>query len=1413
MARKESTLEVVDFFSAAVLGAVAAVEEAQCPILRGLAIDELRISHGRANYDGTSSEQGTAGVRIQVVKGFVRPEADRIKALRDRMNMNDWAKLLAKKFSIRPSAADAHIKQAERVCSMDGPSRKGGTERPVMGLLTQGKNAARDDAANSTCSFKILSVGDGTDGWFLLHDLVGKVVDANHLAWRLNKANAENPKHPAALGLRPALWTHTVATHKLELEDAKALYAKQNGPNRDLDVLLFPPSFRGCGLNGDTEMWNVDLDPPRGDWAGGWRDPKDASAKYPTHVFVEAPLGREVVNECVAETFCTGELSALGYDEEKVQLCFDFLREYGSQALYKSLMQKIVRTMPESVELPDLQRTKVPPYVVMFCTVALCLSTHGTAWNPDIGKSVRGCTAAFKRAAIIMIEDGALDFEQVPWLLGMALLTERCTTYHPVLDGTVETIVELLCGNSLGEIANNLLLWRSPEEMTENIANGLIAKRAMSVERLYAMQYQFVLPLFKSVGGMSGDFDMLRAAVPMFVNPAFEHTMCTHVEVEVLEIADQFEPLEYTMPLIHAIDQHVTPGVMHFSASKDDAERDDPNGYERRFRDTWAITGYNTRTRGVALDEADEAVVRLRSAQRAVFVAMTQSEDEPQVPSALGTVKLFCRVQIGAVSGGVGDIKLEVDTSADENKRDGLTLGEFARSVKWRLIACFDATLENVNLAWQPTAHVAEAAKKPRITETARKKANAKLYAEASKTGLKFSSGELPQFKTLHYVPAAEGAKGGEWVLVGPDTRHHTGLPRKKSSDPAETPLEIHTEMELLKLPADGLEWREEKPCAGALRCDETVLACLAYNGPAGIVGSRETALDSVVNITKALPANQRLRMLTLLRGAYTSIVMPTAPRSGKGVGSDQLAIAESGDWDVWRALVLIARIVPGALKPSKRIPRFDVVSARALKVVAEWVGQAHKEDEGVVGSLSETYQRGWSSTWSEAKAHMAKQEPPLALRPHQLACIDRLWQTVRGGNDGRGQVLALSGGMGKTITGMSYLVKYARNVPGVEAILWFTSSTTLSGKGPATEHVQSLTQEWGFPNIVHVNTDKSQKRDACEILELSLLKARKSAEKKAVLPRIFVIGYEHFSSYGNTEERARFVRILRESAPRCIACFDEAHLLYNPGTLRGTYAISIAERCMHVLLSTATPTAGTRQLLAERWIQLVTPFEVHKGNVHAAASRILGASFANKVKTNNVSYTIAIDIHVSETSNNHAKNGDWRNANKVVRDYMKPKLCDAAIAMALDDRKENEGGGVLLAVENKAEATECIAYINQKRGGFAAFYDPLTSNHDGKTGVVVGLALGMTGVDLPRLGGMIWLPTSGNVNTLEQLRMRSTREKQKRSEIKIVTLVPKDTVLQRLYERQQYDSSRSASIKEICKTYVENTGGKRRKM
>ena len=192
----------------------------------------------------------------------------------------------------------------------------------------------------------------------------------------------------------------------------------------------------------------------------------------------------------------------------------------------------------------------------------------------------------------------------------------------------------------------------------------------------------------------------------------------------------------------------------------------------------------------------------------------------------------------------------------------------------------------------------------------------------------------------------------------------------------------------------------------------------------------------------------------------------------------------------------------------------------------------------------------------------------------------------------------------------------------------------------------------------------------------------------------------------------------------------------------------------------------------------------MHKQNVHAAACRILGAAFKNNVKAVHSTYMPEVDPYVLRQSNKLAMDGDWRGANTLVREHMRANLCKGAIVMANEDRAANPGGGILLAVETLAEAKHCVELLNKERNGFAALYSA-TSDKTESIGVVVGLVLRLTGVDLPRLGGMLWLPTGGNVNTLDPLRMRSTREKQKRSEVRIVTIVPKATVLHRLYDRR----------------------------
>ena len=283
-----------------------------------------------------------------------------------------------------------------------------------------------------------------------------------------------------------------------------------------------------------TRLWRVALDPPRGDWSKKrfeWKclDPDDPteSPEYPTSLIVEAAASVEIEPDEMWDRVST-LLFDRGFDCNVAKKCWDVLKAHGGQAVYKSFLQKVVRIRPQTIELPDAERTKVPVVTAVLCAVAQCLCKLGNSFNPEISKQVRGCTALFKRTAIILIEDGGERFQHVPWLLGMALLTERCLDYHPGFEVATIILEMLTVDLDTDGSVDALLLWREPEHMQENLHKSLIQKVDVQVPALAGFQYQYVLPLFQTLGGMAGDFEMLEKPVPLFVDHAFGRIDRTH---------------------------------------------------------------------------------------------------------------------------------------------------------------------------------------------------------------------------------------------------------------------------------------------------------------------------------------------------------------------------------------------------------------------------------------------------------------------------------------------------------------------------------------------------------------------------------------------------------------------------------------------------------------------------------------------------------------------------------------------------------------------------------------------------------------------------------------------------------------------------------------------------------------------
>ena len=264
------------------------------------------------------------------------------------------------------------------------------------------------------------------------------------------------------------------------------------------------------------------------------------------------------------------------------------------------------------------------------------------------------------------------------------------------------------------------------------------------------------------------------------------------------------------MPLVHCIDQHVTPGVMHFSASSSVHEREDPNGYQRRFRATWNITGFNVRTRGVDIDPDDASVKRLRAAQTAIFVSLAAAKGPKEdCTVSPGGVVLYSTVDLSVVAGGIGDIeKVKVTTNVEENAIDGLTVGSFSKAYSWNLIACFDSTLSNIHLAHMPTAR-------------GRGGQEAADHADGTRQGGASGHGAGHEHGAALSERRAAGVRHGK-AHTGQGRRRALAVGAERIEDrqaallvaaPADDPAPvITTELAFDELPTDGLEWASEAP-------------------------------------------------------------------------------------------------------------------------------------------------------------------------------------------------------------------------------------------------------------------------------------------------------------------------------------------------------------------------------------------------------------------------------------------------------------------------------------------------------------------------------------------------------------------------------------------------------------------------
>ena len=907
MADAHAPTTVRDYCSVAVLGAGPGA------VIRGIADNaEGKITTGKD--DTREPQRCVKGVQLRVVSGFVAPLRSRIDAIPADFA---WNRELATLLKITPPQAELLRRAVEphATSAPEADSEEGGGDREpwsMLGCTSKCVSKTKPHAEVSTAQFVIESVGSAWTHEALVEaQRKGTWLHGNELAAMLKEAHLENAKHPGNLCLRPYHWMHHVGGTRLTESEVAALGPDGVDLDRCGDLVARSPAGRG---GAPDHVYRITRD---------------------EHVFTvraPAPAPTELTLEQVKAHLLNPAGIYVGAAYQNLAPS-DIERAWAvlthprcKQALYKSMLQKIIRGFVSKIALPDDDPAPVAAAAVLAVVFGICFTTRGGAFNTDLAKYIRGQTAILKRVAVSIIEDGG-NLSAVPWYMGVALVTSEVVGYHCSLRTLDEAF---LAAFSPSAWAHGVVRWR-PEWSLKYERAAPRGRRSVDVR-------PSAIPHCERLArGFLKAADAIRHVLRSLPQ---DYAMCDEVarlmQLEAVPMltfeADVRQPLlEYVMPFHHCLDQHVARGVGFCCARMraDDVVARNPTApFRPRHRQVFdEVSGYNPRITGAVLNTSGSAAIREgQTAQRILCAEMFRlpigtASLHPLGPD-LGVDTLRLRLHQSVLAGGVGDVPLAVfATTPADNLKNGLSPDE-AGFTRWDLVACIGATSDTVHATHKPTAHLGVNEKKPRLTPQVLKEAEKRLKALSETKALPFKSALLPEYTHAKW-------NGEHWVLFG------------KSAQPlvwdyctarnAETTLPI--------LPMPKFFWnRTAEVLVREDQDDRCLEQCVSYCGPAGICAGREASKLKITElVVKGLETSElRERLAHVVTTAHSEVRLST-PNLNGGFQSDQPDCPMHGDWYVWRVLALVARLVPAALEP-RVVPCFRVRDAVAWRVVVGWI-------------------------------------------------------------------------------------------------------------------------------------------------------------------------------------------------------------------------------------------------------------------------------------------------------------------------------------------------------------------------------------------------------------------------------------------------------------------------------------------
>ena len=799
------------------------------------------------------------------------------------------------------------------------------------------------------------------------------------------------------------------------------------------------------------------------------------------------------------------------------------------------------------------------------------------------------------------------------------------------------------------------------------------------------------------------------------------------------------------VPFYHLADQHVYAGMGHMLW---DMEIDAGGAaFKRRLQQQIfnEVTGYNPRYRDGPLPDST-GTMQVRTAQWLLMRAVL-----PVPPVSLGapTGEVDFQVQIdpGVMAGAAGTQSVTVKTTAAEDLADdvGLTNG-----TTWKLQVVLGIANAAEKVILEPLARGTLEDTRGGPSPNAVRRAIAQVRSR-------------PVRLTSDLVGDQAVYRDGAW--------HVDGRPWVYADGGGSNTVTVAMQS-LPPLNRSAQQALEDDLLMGDALAAEAV--------PMGVCGDAELVIREICGV---LGAQLSLRMLGMLRGVVGTFRMPVPTKSG-GISVGQPA-AYAGDWKIFRALLLVSRLVPGAFRP-KVPPVFEVRSQALLQLVVSTITAAVRSlGTDAQGPQRRFVERARAQLPGEAAAEVTARamalkrevftpagvfEPPLmeGFVPYEFQAQlvqQMLTRDATALIQTPSHFLVLPTGSGKTVVALWYYLRYALENQ-VDRLVWLTVGGTVD------THMTDLSRYLaGRP-----------------------LTIQKYVRNARVTGDVVLVAHENLQNVSWTQS---LVDQLIAGADRTLLVVDEVHRLFG-STAKGSHALRIADACQKSLLTTAIPPVfSPAHPLSAEWLRRSIAFPTRSETVAIAA---LNSAAVDEPYTKSNEYR-AVEISAEQREQmlrlvRGSDKNSWNTIAAQARAFAQPKLVQTVVEEAARDRAltDHADGGVFGVAADAAEADALVAAIQPHLplGWWATRRPPngsgLASNTfdaDGRYAVLVETASRSEGYSLHRLGVTVQHVLASSPATRVQIRGRIARMAlQTRDEVKYIMVYAKGTILEFLLKR-----------------------------